>query len=515
MATPAEKIADALEKMNAAEQDGIVRASSLTRTYLSRLVKTEFLQPVLRGWYFVTTPAAAAPGSTAWYGHYWSFLRQYLEARFGDTYCLLPEASLHLLTGVTTIPRQLALMQKKPGQQILKLPLGTSLYIYQDRSSFPKQTTLMDSIRVMELAEALQRVPEAYFRSSPDEAALALRLVRDPTPLLRDLLENGRSVVAGRLAGAFRQVGDEATANRILQTLRSAGYDVREVNPFAAPVLPAPQTVRTTSPYVARLHAMWAKHRDVVEDIFPLAPGKPENAEQFLLRADETYVQDAYHSLSIEGYRVSPELIEKIRRGSFDPESGMAEDKSSADALAARGYLEAFNAVKTSVTRIISGEQAAVVLRADHPLWYQALFAPSVQAGLLPATALAGYRAGQVYIRGSRHVPLPAHAVSDAMDALFTLIGDEENVAVQAVLGHFLFVFIHPYSDGNGRIARFLMNALFASGGYPWTIVHVENRSPYMTALEAASVDSDIAPFAGCIRSEMEQREKGKADRSG
>ena len=508
MATPAEKIADALEKMNAAEQDGIVRASSLTRTYLSRLVKTGFLQPVLRGWYFVTTPAAAAPGSTAWYGHYWSFLKQYLDDRFGDTYCLLPEASLQLLTGVTTIPRQLALMQKKPGQQILKLPLGTSLYIYQDRSNFPKRSALVDGIRVMELTDALQRVPEAYFRSSPDDAALALRLMRDPTPLLRDLLEDGRSVIAGRLAGAFRHVGEENVANRILQTLRSAGYDVREQNPFAAPLPLAPQSARIVSPHVARLRAMWAKHREAVAALFPASPGKPENADAFLTRADESYVQDAYHSLSIEGYRVSPELIERIRRGSFDPKTGAAEDRASADALAARGYLEAFNAVKESVTRIIGGgPDAATVLRADHSLWYQALFAPSVQAGLLPATSLAGYRAGQVYIRGSRHVPLPAHAVSDAMEALFDLIGEEENAAVQAVLGHFLFVFIHPYSDGNGRMARFLMNALFASGGYPWTIVHVENRSRYMTALEAASVEGDIGPFVECIRSEMEKGE--------
>lgn len=34
---------------------------------------------------------------------------------------------------------------------------------------------------------------------------------------------------------------------------------------------------------------------------------------------------------------------------------------------------------------------------------------------------------------------------------------------VRAVLGHFFFVYIHPYMDGNGRLGRFLMNALFAS----------------------------------------------------
>jgi len=38
------------------------------------------------------------------------------------------------------------------------------------------------------------------------------------------------------------------------------------------------------------------------------------------------------------------------------------------------------------------------------------------------------------------------------------------------VLGHFVFVYIHPYLDGNGRIGRFLMNLMLAAGGYPWTV---------------------------------------------
>ncbi|HRH89073.1 MAG TPA: Fic family protein, partial [Rubrivivax sp.] len=42
------------------------------------------------------------------------------------------------------------------------------------------------------------------------------------------------------------------------------------------------------------------------------------------------------------------------------------------------------------------------------------------------------------------------------------------------MLGHFLFVHIHPYSDGNGRIGRFILNTFLASGGYPWTVIRVE-----------------------------------------
>ena len=64
------------------------------------------------------------------------------------------------------------------------------------------------------------------------------------------------------------------------------------------------------------------------------------------------------------------------------------------------------------------------------------------------------------------------------------------------MLGHFVFVYIHPYMDGNGRMGRFLMNLLMAAGGYPWTVVPVAERKTYMAALEKASVGEDIGPFA-------------------
>jgi Fic family protein len=72
------------------------------------------------------------------------------------------------------------------------------------------------------------------------------------------------------------------------------------------------------------------------------------------------------------------------------------------------------------------------------------------------------------------------------------------------VLGHFVFVFIHPYADGNGRIGRFLMNLMLASGGYEWTVIRVDRRKAYMSALEKASVRGDIADFTRFIAEEME-----------
>lgn len=97
------------------------------------------------------------------------------------------------------------------------------------------------------------------------------------------------------------------------------------------------------------------------------------------------------------------------------------------------------------------------------------------------------------------HVPLNPDAVLDAMTTLSALMKEEEHAFVRAVLGHFFFVYIHPYMDGNGRTARFVMNSQFVTGGYPWVVVPVERRDEYMASLEKASVEEDIEPFVKFI----------------
>jgi Fic family protein len=90
------------------------------------------------------------------------------------------------------------------------------------------------------------------------------------------------------------------------------------------------------------------------------------------------------------------------------------------------------------------------------------------------------------------------------MPALLNLIEQEPEPAVRAVLGHWLFGYVHPYPDGNGRMARFLMNVLLASGGYPWTIIRVDDRTEFLSALDHASIESDVRPFASFIAGQVQ-----------
>ncbi|WP_159090203.1 MULTISPECIES: Fic family protein [Ruegeria] len=86
---------------------------------------------------------------------------------------------------------------------------------------------------------------------------------------------------------------------------------------------------------------------------------------------------------------------------------------------------------------------------------------------------------------------------------LFGLLDDDLELAIRVVLLHWMLGYFHPYSVGNGRIARFLMYVLLASGGYPWMVIQMQDRAECMSALEAASVSGDVSLFARFIAARL------------
>ena len=481
------------------ESFAAVRSTDLTRTHRERLVRHGFLQPVIKGWYVAASPDRGAGDSTAWYASFWSFCAGYLNARFGAGWCLSPEQSLALHAGNRTVPRQLLVRAPKGRNQVTPLPHGTSLL--EVRAALPpggEDVVTLDGMRAFSLPAALIACPARFFRLNPVDARTALALVPDASDLLRRLLDGGHGgTVAGRLAAAFRSIGRERVADDIAEAMRAADFRVRERDPFETPA-PALALRRGVSPEVQRMRLMWDAMRGPVLERFPAPPGRRGAVDAVLEGFDRLYATDAYHSLSIEGYRVGPALIERVRGGAWNP-ARSEEDRAHRDALAARGYWQAYQAVRGSVRRVFGGEPPGTVAEEDHRIWYRELFAPSVAAGLVRPADLAGYRNAPVYIQRSMHVPPSPPAVRDAMPAFFDLLREEPAPSVRAVLGHFLFVYVHPHPDGNGRIGRFLMNVMLTAGGYPWTIIPVERRDDYMAALEDASVRGEIGPFTGFL----------------
>lgn len=499
MPTPQQKLAESLDALHELQGRGIVaiRSGDLSRTHRERLQESGFLKEVLKGWYIPARPDETPGDSTAWYASFWDFCAAYLRERFGSEWCLSPEQSLSLHAGNTTVPAQLLVRTPRGGNKPTPLPYGTSLFDVRNAMAKESEIVERDGLRLFSVPAALIAVSEQFFRRAPIDVRAAMATVKNASDVLVLLLDGGHSTVAGRLAGAFRNTGQERIADDIVKTMEKAGYAVRETDPFEhKPDMTLP--MREVSPYVNRLCLMWNAMRQPVLEAFPGSPGIPGDLNAYLKAVDDVYVNDAYHSLSIEGYRVSRELIERVRSGGWNPDQN-AEDRENRNALAARGYYDAFVSVKASVEKILRGTNAGHVADADHGEWYRQLFGPSVTAGIVRASDLAGYRSGPVYIRRSMHVPPPREAVRDCMPVLFELLAAEPEPAVRVVLGHFAFVYVHPYMDGNGRIGRFLMNAMLASGGYPWTVVPLDRRDDYMAALESASVKQDIRPFAAFV----------------
>jgi len=500
MSSPNEKLAESLDVLKELQQGNrrVFRSEDLSRVHRERLVENGFLQEVMKGWLISSSPDSEVGESTPWHASFWEFCARYCDERFGEQWHLSPEQSLFLHGERTVIPDQLVVHSPKATNNDIKLLFGTTLYdLKVAEMPATAALTVRDGLRLFSPAAALVRVPESFFLQYPVETQVVMASLADASDVLRFLLNGGHSAKAGYLAKAFRQTGRADLADEILRAMKGAGYDVRESSPFEARHIFA-RLGRPAAPIVGRIEMLWDSMRGKVLAVFPKAPGLPTDKEAYLRYVNEIYRTDAYHSLSIEGYSVTPALVERVRQGGWDPEHDPG-DRRNRDALAARGYWQAFQLVKKEVEKVIAGENPTALARAVHNDWYRELFQPSVTAGLLEAGSLAGYRNIPVFLRGSRYVPPRWEAVRDAMPAFFDLLEKEPEPSVRAVLGHWLFGYIHPYPDGNGRMARFLMNVMLASGGYPWTVIRIRDRKSYLSALDRASIEMDIHPFTTFI----------------
>lgn len=103
-----------------------------------------------------------------------------------------------------------------------------------------------------------------------------------------------------------------------------------------------------------------------------------------------------------------------------------------------------------------------------------------------------------VAIFGSKFVPPLAIEVPILLNDFFDWYNKNKhklNPIELAALVHLKFVTIHPFSDGNGRISRLLMNFVLNKNNFPMMIIPYEKRNSYYNALERSQIKKDESIF--------------------
>ena len=114
------------------------------------------------------------------------------------------------------------------------------------------------------------------------------------------------------------------------------------------------------------------------------------------------------------------------------------------------------------------------------------------------------YRDVNVIISGARTTPPPWYNVREEMKFFIDDYNKNKNnmdTIELAAWVHAEFVRIHPFSDGNGRTARLLLNYILISDGYLPVSIRPEDSASYYDALDVYGVDRNIKPFAEFIQS--------------
>ncbi len=310
---------------------------------------------------------------------------------------------------------------------------------------------------------------------------------RKPMPIIfKRLIDIAKSVNRLDLAAGLQQIADTYTHYSVG---RKEKIDVGK----KPPVLKPPWIMRQEQQIEGFEEALEKELSTRINSL------KKHSLNELLKQAKEHKKYDTYHSTSLEGYQITPEEVNALLSGEIPgeiQEQGDAYLEKIKNRMAILGYSSTFDFILSKVKDDFSHPIVSQKLIKDS---YYQLFKPSVEAGIVDSLVLTDYRNMPVYIRGTSYVPPAYEKLPELMDNFEIIIDKINNPIVKAILAHYLFVTIHPYSDGNGRTARLLMNYLLLAKSYSWITIRTEQRIEYFSALNAANLENDILPFGKFI----------------
>lgn len=476
-----------------------------------------------RAW--ILTAGKTADGRAAFLANYWPVVAMVLKRYELAAVAGIAAIRLHLED--FSPPEDLAAYQAA-NQSEYKLTLYPGFHLRLR----PRKLTVSDVVTIavpgrVELpvqspVDILTTLGEGEVTAGIEPLSAWLRHLIVRTPDLEARVESGpRPVILQRLADLAAELRNEPLARQLEQLVRRVSH--RQSTPARTGVgtrIVVPKVLQeaprgTGSPWMdeqaMRLAREEVEARRVLGDVATELPRFGWN----LLRAqaEENKAYDAYHSTTMEGYRISREVSDAIVRGEPLPD-GPQDQKTLEAAMAVQGYTIAYGLVLERARRNVPVDSSLILDL------HEALFRPSVDAGLADTAALRGWRRDRVGLQGWRYVPPNAKKVPDLIGGLerFAARGDLDPV-VRALLVHLEFVTIHPFMDGNGRLGRLLMNHALLTAGLPWVTIRSDERVPFFRSIEKAQVDGEVGPFVEflwhLIRQVVREVESRKVARAG
>jgi Fic family protein len=218
-----------------------------------------------------------------------------------------------------------------------------------------------------------------------------------------------------------------------------------------------------------------------VEDNFAkLRKHRPLKREALLKFKEQSRLFHTFHSNAIEGNSLTLEETRLVL------EQGITiGGKPLRDHLEAANNARAFDWIW----------DAAVNRRTLDHVFLQELH-QMVMQGTSPDAGR--YRTQNVAIVGAPHAPPPPAKIVPMLDRVFRELAEPAHPIIRATFAHHRLVYVHPFSDGNGRVARLVTNLLLMNERYPRIVLAVEARRRYYAALKAADA-GNYRPLAGFV----------------
>ena len=211
-------------------------------------------------------------------------------------------------------------------------------------------------------------------------------------------------------------------------------------------------------------------------------------------------VDFVYNSNRIEGSTLSRGETELILRGMTVGKKSIPEAlarKEVGHILAVQNHPSAINLVKK-----IAFEKNYKITEHDIKTLHK------IAMDRIIATAGSYRKHDDLAIRGAGFTPTPFYEIPKHMKELVRLINnnpDELRPIEHAAQVHYDFVWIHPFEDGNGRIARLLMNLLLVRNYYPFTVIKNVDRKKYLRTLKEMDLQGNFESFLIFIARSVEQ----------